>query len=168
MEQSFSLGMIETLGFPGLVAAADAAAKAADVILTYQKADSGIVTIYILGDVASVQAAVAVGEEEAKRIGQLRYSHVIARPDESVTQMINQVMDGNTANKTSQKKQADKQENEGEKQTELVKKSVSELRKLAHSNADFPLTSQEINTARKEDLIKHLSECEQEKGGDKL
>lgn len=89
-----ALGMIETIGFPALIAAADAAAKAADVqIVTYQGADSGIVTIYVVGDVAAVQAAVATGEMEARRVGQLRHSHVIPRPDRSVQMMIRSLLE---------------------------------------------------------------------------
>lgn len=52
-----------------MIAAADAASKAADVkITTYQGADAGIVTIYIVGDVSSVQSAVIVGEEVARKV----------------------------------------------------------------------------------------------------
>ncbi|WP_449267216.1 BMC domain-containing protein [Gordoniibacillus kamchatkensis] len=48
-----ALGMLETMGMPALIAAADAAAKAADVrVAAYEKADAGIVTVYVLGDVA--------------------------------------------------------------------------------------------------------------------
>lgn len=90
-----SLGMIETYGFTGLVAAADAAAKAAQVeVVSYQKAGSGIGTVYVVGDVASVQSAVAVGAEEVRRIGHLRYSHVIPRPDEEVFKMISEIKKG--------------------------------------------------------------------------
>jgi len=94
LENGYALGMIETVGFPALVAATDAAAKAADVrCVTYQGADAGIVTIYIVGDVASVTAAVAVGEAEARRVGQLRHSRVIPRPDRSVMQMVLQQLE---------------------------------------------------------------------------
>jgi ethanolamine utilization protein EutM len=119
LESGYALGMIETLGFPALVAATDAAAKAADVrCVTYQGADAGIVTIYIVGDVASVTAAVAVGEAEARRIGQLRHSRVIPRPDRSVLQMILQELEkdkGSQANKQAgkpgNKQAAEKQKN---------------------------------------------------------
>ncbi|EXX87795.1 carbon dioxide concentrating mechanism/carboxysome shell protein [Paenibacillus darwinianus] len=84
-----AVGMIETLGIPALVAAADAAAKTADVQVTaYEKADAGIVTIYLLGDVAAVKAAVEAGEAEARRIGTLLGSHVIPRPDDAVLQFL--------------------------------------------------------------------------------
>lgn len=77
-----ALGMIETWGIPALIAAADAAAKAADVRITaYEMADAGIVTLYIAGDVASVQAAVDAGRGAAEQVGKLLHTHVIARPD---------------------------------------------------------------------------------------
>ncbi|CAM5790470.1 BMC domain-containing protein [Brevibacillus borstelensis] len=115
----YALGMIETVGFPALVAAADAAAKAADVhCVTYQGADAGIVTIYIVGDVASVSAAVTVGEAEARRIGQLRHSQVIPRPDQTVLQMVFQRLDkkkgpagAKPAGRSTSKETADKQNN---------------------------------------------------------
>jgi microcompartment protein CcmL/EutN len=81
--------MIETWGFPALIAAADAAAKTADVQVTaYEKADAGIVTIYLLGDVAAVQTAVDAGGEAAKKVGKLLGTHVIPRPDDSVFEMV--------------------------------------------------------------------------------
>lgn len=119
LENGYALGMIETVGFPALVAATDAAAKAADVrCVTYQGADAGIVTIYIVGDVASVSAAVAVGEAEARRVGQLRHSRVIPRPDRSVMQMVLQQLEKEknkqapkTTGKAAEKPPADKQKN---------------------------------------------------------
>lgn len=161
MNPKYALGMIETVGFSALVGATDAAAKAANVkIVTYQGADAGIVTIYIIGDVASVQAAVAVGEAEAKRVGQLRGAHVIARPDDSVYQMITQLLSAENSNENH---------TDGTNENdEFMKKTVNELRRLASSYPNFPLTSEKISSARKEDLVKHLSEFAQKQGGDKL
>jgi ethanolamine utilization protein EutM len=119
LENGYALGMIETVGFPALVAATDAAAKAADVrCVTYQGADAGIVTIYIVGDVASVTAAVAVGEAEARRVGQLRHSRVIPRPDRSVMQMVLQQLEKQKAKdlpKPAGKQATDKQKNDAAK-----------------------------------------------------
>ncbi|MET3288666.1 UNVERIFIED_CONTAM: ethanolamine utilization protein EutM [Brevibacillus sp. OAP136] len=109
MSEAKALGMIETIGFPALIAAADAAAKAADVqIITYQQADAGIVTIYIIGDVAAVQAAVATGEAAAMRVGRLRHSHVIARPDQSVQQLIKRLESKSAPTVASKQAQAKK------------------------------------------------------------
>ncbi|MFD0617893.1 BMC domain-containing protein [Paenibacillus sp. GCM10027629] len=84
-----ALGMIETWGIPALITASDAAAKAADVrVVTLEKADAGIVTIYLVGDVASVRAAVDAGQEAARKVGKLLSAHVIARPDLQVRDRI--------------------------------------------------------------------------------
>jgi carbon dioxide concentrating mechanism protein CcmK len=84
---SIAIGMIETLGFPALVEAADAMVKAASVTLVgYEKIGSGRVTVIIRGDVAEVQAAIANAIEAANRVngGQVLSTHVIARPDQNL------------------------------------------------------------------------------------
>jgi ethanolamine utilization protein EutM len=79
--QGQALGMIETRGFSGLVEASDAMVKAARVTLTrYEKIGSGYVTTLVRGDVGAVKAAVAAGEEAAKRVGELVSAHVIPSP----------------------------------------------------------------------------------------
>ncbi|MGG3833893.1 MULTISPECIES: BMC domain-containing protein [Geobacillus] len=83
--KKYALGMIETIGLTSLIAAADEAAKAADIqIITYHKPDAGIVTVYFIGDVASVREAVSAGVKKAKQIGEYRTSHVIPRPSSNV------------------------------------------------------------------------------------
>jgi ethanolamine utilization protein EutM len=85
-----SLGMIETRGYIGMLEATDAAAKAADVrVTTRQKADAGLVTVFLRGDVASVQAAVDAGAAAARRVGELVAAHVIASPDPSLAKIEN-------------------------------------------------------------------------------
>lgn len=165
----YSLGMIETLGFPALVAAADAAAKAADVrVVTYEGADAGIVTIYMIGDVSSVQAAVEIGAAEAKRVGTLLSSHVIARPDQSVPKMMLRMLEtvAPTTNKQEQEQDAEvvQKQEAGRITDELSQKSLNELRKMARAVTNFPLSPQEINVAKKEELLKHLSDQETERG----
>lgn len=76
-----ALGMIETRGYVGLVEASDAMVKAARVTLTrYERIGSGYVTTLVRGDVGAVKAAVAAGEEAAKRVGELVSTHVIPSP----------------------------------------------------------------------------------------
>ena len=77
-----ALGLIETRGLVGAIAAVDAACKAAHVH-TSQKARSGgaLVTIILRGDVAAVRAAVEAGAAAAAKVGRLRSTHVIPRPD---------------------------------------------------------------------------------------
>jgi ethanolamine utilization protein EutM len=81
----YALGMIETIGLTSLIAAADEAVKTADVrIVTYEKPDAGIVTVYFIGDVAAVKEAVSAGVQKAKELGEYRASHVIPRLDKNV------------------------------------------------------------------------------------
>ncbi len=87
---SQALGLIEVIGYPTAIAAADAALKSADVHLTtITKVGSGIMTVQLTGDVAAIRSAVDSGGEEAKRVGVLRATHVIPRYD---TQLMNGVV----------------------------------------------------------------------------
>ena len=55
----YALGLIETRGLVGAIEAADAATKAADVTLVgKERADAGLMTIKLKGDVAAIRAAV--------------------------------------------------------------------------------------------------------------
>ena len=76
-----ALGMIETRGLVGMVEAADAMLKTANVVLvSWQKVDAGLVTALIRGDVGSVKAATDAGAAAARRVGELVGVHVIPRP----------------------------------------------------------------------------------------
>jgi ethanolamine utilization protein EutM len=76
-----ALGMIETKGFVALVEAADAMMKAANVTyLGWDKVGSGLVSIFVSGDVAAVKAATDAGAAAAGRIGEVVSVQVIPRP----------------------------------------------------------------------------------------
>ena len=80
-----ALGMIETRGFVGMVEAADAMVKAAQVDLVgYEKTGGGFVTAVVRGDVAAVRAAVDAGSRAAQKVGEVVSVHVIPRPHGSV------------------------------------------------------------------------------------
>lgn len=138
-----ALGMIETLGLPALIAAADAAAKAAEIqVIKYEQADAGIVTLYITGDVSSVKAAIEAGEAAAKQVGMLRHTHVIPRPVTSLRQIIRRTLPQTQPNGSIY---------------ELQQKTVAELRKFARSMTGFPLSGREISKAGKDRLLSLLS-----------
>ena len=83
---SDAIGMIETLGYVGLVEASDAMCKAANVELVKSiEIGGGYVTTIVRGDVGSVKAAVDAGAEAANRVGELHCVHVIPRPHEGLT-----------------------------------------------------------------------------------
>jgi microcompartment protein CcmL/EutN len=85
----YALGLIETKGLIGAIEAADAAVKAADVELVgKERADAGLMTIKLKGEVAAVKAAVDAGAAAAQRVGELVSVHVIPRPDEGTEILI--------------------------------------------------------------------------------
>jgi len=80
-----ALGMVETIGLIGMIEAADAMVKAANVdFVGWQKVDAGMVTAIVRGDTASVKAATDAGAAAARKVGQLVGVHVIPRPGEGV------------------------------------------------------------------------------------
>ncbi len=85
----YALGLIETRGLIGAIEAADAATKAADVkLIGRERADAGLVTIKLIGDVAAIRSAVDAGAAAAQRVGELISAHVIPRPDDSTELLI--------------------------------------------------------------------------------
>jgi ethanolamine utilization protein EutM len=76
-----ALGLIETRGLIGMIEAADAMVKTANVVFVgWQKVDAGLVTAIVRGDTASVKAATDAGAAAARRVGELIGVHVIPRP----------------------------------------------------------------------------------------
>src|SRR5262252_10343949 len=81
-----ALGMIETKGLTALIEASDAMVKSANVtLLGWQKIGSGLVTAFVVGDVAAVKAAVDAGAAAAGRIGEVVSVQVIPRPHEDLS-----------------------------------------------------------------------------------
>ncbi len=84
-----ALGMIEARSFPAMVEAADAMVKAAKVeLVSYEETGGGYVTAVIRGDVAAVKAAVDAGVRGAERVGEVVSSHIIARPHETIDEVL--------------------------------------------------------------------------------
>src|SRR5437762_14356489 len=84
-----ALGMIETKGLVALIEASDAMLKAANVrLIGWQRIGSGLVTAFVVGDVAAVKAAVDAGAAAAGRIGEVVGVQVIPRPHEDVSTVL--------------------------------------------------------------------------------
>jgi ethanolamine utilization protein EutM len=80
-----ALGMVETKGLTALIEASDAMLKSANVSLVgWQKIGSGLVTAFVVGDVAAVKAAVDAGASAAGRVGEVIGVQVIPRPHEDL------------------------------------------------------------------------------------
>lgn len=98
----------------------------------------GIVTVELSGDVGAIKVAVEAGAEAAKRLGVFVSSHVIARPDEMVSKMIEEnsiiVAENITEEITEviEEKELEKEmmeikEEIGTEETEIIEKSVDTL-----------------------------------------
>jgi len=84
-----ALGMVETRGLVGMIEAADAMVKAANVVLvTYEKIGGGLVTALVRGDVAAVKSATDAGAAAARRVGELVSVHVIPRPHKNLEDVL--------------------------------------------------------------------------------
>ncbi len=85
-----SLGLIETIGLVAAVEAADVAVKSASVVLVgYELAEGGLAVVKIQGDVGAVRAAVTAAGVAAARVGRVVACHVIARPADGLSGLIN-------------------------------------------------------------------------------
>ncbi len=134
-----ALGMIETIGLVGAIEAADTALKTAEVeIVNRHIVKGGIVTVELSGDVGAIKVAVEAGAEAAKRLGVFVSSHVIARPDEMVSKMIEEnsiIVAENTTEeitevleeKELEKEMMEIKEEIGTQETEIIEKSVDTL-----------------------------------------
>lgn len=81
-----ALGMIETKGLIALIEASDAMLKSANVtIVGWEKVGSGMVTVFVVGDVAAVKAAVDAGASAASKVGEVISVQVIPRPHEGLS-----------------------------------------------------------------------------------
>ena len=91
-----AVGLIETEGLPAAIAAADAALKAANVVLVGRENSrgGGFMTVKIAGDVAAVQAALAAARAVAEGVRGVHSVLTIPRPGEGIGDRL--VRNGNT------------------------------------------------------------------------
>lgn len=86
-----AVGTIETQGFPAILAAADAAIKAARVTLvSYDISESGRHFIALRGAVAEMKAAIAAGVEAGNQSngGQVITYMIVPSPPENVVEVL--------------------------------------------------------------------------------
>jgi len=84
-----ALGMVETKGLICLIEAADAMLKSANVqMIGWEKVGSGLVTAFVVGDVAAVKAAVDAGAAAASKVGEVVSVQVIPRPHEELASVL--------------------------------------------------------------------------------
>jgi microcompartment protein CcmL/EutN len=168
--ENTALGLVETIGLTPAIEAADTALKTADVrLLGLECIGSGLVSIQLVGDVSSVQVAVAAARGAASRLGEVHSHTVIARTGEGLGRIVVPVELASStpvaaAEEDPQEKAPDAMSapQSGEESFDLQAMSVTRLRRLARSFEGFPLSRQKIKFARKEELIELLRPFMQE------
>ncbi|MDQ0156867.1 BMC domain-containing protein [Robertmurraya andreesenii] len=84
-----SIGLLEVVGFVTAAACVDRMVKSAYVdVHSIKRAGSGMITVIISGDLASVKEALEVGEETASSMGELVAVRAIARPYEGLERLL--------------------------------------------------------------------------------
>ncbi len=143
---SDALGMVETRGLIGAIAAADAGLKTAEVcLLGTERVDPAMVTVSFGGDVAAVRAAVDAGASAAAEVGELIAQHVIPRPQlDSVHQ---------SPESPSGKSTSPCQPTAGD----LEGMNVADLRRLARQTPEVSLHGREISKANRSVLVQELA-----------
>jgi microcompartment protein CcmL/EutN len=161
-----ALGLIETLGLIPAIEAADAAAKAADVIVTTVEVTVGaLVTVKLEGELGAVRASVDAGAAAATRIGQLVAAHVIPRPDDELDKILPDARYINPASARDLPPPGTRPPVQiPADDAALESLTVVELRRLAREQADFPLAGREISRANKDELLR-LLRAHRERGG---
>jgi hypothetical protein len=85
----YALGLIETRGLISIIEAADAASKAAAVVVSsVEYTGASMMIIRIEGELGAVQAAVEAGAKAVERIGELIAVHVIPNPDDNLSPLV--------------------------------------------------------------------------------
>ncbi|SET63324.1 BMC domain-containing protein [Lacrimispora sphenoides] len=159
-----ALGLIEVRGKLGVILAADAAAKEADVnLLGSETIRGGLTTIHIIGDIAAVKAAVKAGEVAVADKNCLISSHVIPRLDDQVEQMLMKSFGKKEDNPSDTDEsnqpiieEIEKDEDSPYDKGQLEKMRVTDLRSLAYKSNLSTIKRSEIKSANKAVLIETL------------
>jgi len=81
IEVGNALGIIETKGYVPMIEAADSGVKAAKVIISnWLTVGGGYSSLFFRGDVAAVTAAIENAKENAAKIGEVLFTHIIPSP----------------------------------------------------------------------------------------
>jgi microcompartment protein CcmL/EutN len=88
-----ALGMIETKGLVACIEAADAMAKAANIVLTQRCAiGGGYMTIMVRGDVGAVRTALEAGAKAAKLVGEVESVKMLPNPNLMVEDLLPKII----------------------------------------------------------------------------
>ena len=154
-----ALGLIEVKGYLGAIEAADIALKSANVnLIGCEIVRGGLVTVKLEGDVSSVKAAVEAAEDALAKLNILVVAHVIARPDASVWDIIeNNIAQEENPQKIEEIERKDNTiENNASLREDLESKKINDLRTLARSFNLDSMTKKQIKFAKKDRLVEEI------------
>ena len=166
-----ALGLVETRGLVASIEAADAMLKASKVTLVgKERAQAGLITIVIVGDVAAVKASVDAGAAAAQKVGELVSVHVIPKPDDQVANILplEKGVKSHPVEKSEREtgpKPVIKTEKEVEVKEKAVKSPVNEIEKPEVEKSSRS-TSETIERLKREAFGKTSVEKKPEKKGD--
>lgn len=170
-----AIGLIETRGLVGVIEAADAAAKAADVqLLGIEQVGGGLVSVRFTGDVAAVKAAVQVASRAAEQVTELVSAHVIARPCTGMGSLMARGPHRSRSESCSKGRPsvpepppapADEPDLASLSEADLAGLSVTRLRQLARRTPGLGLQGRQISRANKEQLVRALCQARDSSAG---
>jgi len=151
----YALGLIETRGLVGSIAAADVMLKTARVVLLgVERIKNGLVTVEIAGEVAAVQAAVAAASEAVPHVGHLVSAHVIPRPQDEIEPIIQQGRAPRSSPPVRHPPPAAARA--GAEVDDLESLTVPQLRTLARKTPGLGIAGRQISKANRQVLIEEL------------
>ena len=149
-----AIGLIETRGLVGVIEAADAAAKSAEVdLLGIEQIGAGLVSLRFSGEVAAVQVAVGAGVHAALKVTEVISHHVIPAPHLDLKYLLRGQVPTAPAAAPQQAVAADEMTPDP---SELHLLPVVRLRQLVRQLPDSALKGRQVSRANKQVLVDEL------------
>ena len=149
-----AIGLIETRGLVGVIEAADAAAKSAQIdLLGIEQIGAGLVSVRFSGEVAAVQVAVQAGVQAALKVSEVISHHVIPAPHLDLKGLFEEQAPPAPA---TAKEQAAPPSATPLDPAELHTLPVAHLRQLVRQLPDAQLKGRQVSRANKQALIDEL------------
>jgi len=149
-----AIGLIETRGLVGVIEAADAAAKSAQVeLLGIEQIGAGLVSVRFSGEVAAVQVAVDAGVQAALKVTEVISHHVIPAPHLDLKDLLQGQVPDTPAAAPQQAVAAAALTPDP---SELHRLPVVRLRQLVRQLPDSALKGRQVSRANKQALIDEL------------
>lgn len=162
----YALGLIETNGLIGAIVAADAAAKAAGVVVSSAEVtDAAYLTLRIEGELSAVQSAVDAGMRAAEQAGEVVSVTVIPRPDPELAPILPDIRYNSRYHPDNRPAlssiHSDAEYGGGavrmpKSVQELDAMTVTDLRQLARTVSNLSIKGREISMAGKSQLVDAL------------